>query len=150
MEVEAVSDIASLDVPTVVGFEGLSHGFGDDRDSMGAETGVGSVDAVMADNGADLGVARVVDAERGVKGVLVIGEFSFRPERMVGSSGVLPDRSRLKDICLVRRGAVEVMDGMTSGVSDFGERGCRAPEKVGCWTTLAWIPISSSGFSSTI
>lgn len=75
---------------------------GDDRDSIGAETGVGSVDAVMADNGADLGVTRVVDAERGVKGVLVKGECSVRAERMVGSSGVLPDRSRLNDICLVR------------------------------------------------
>lgn len=102
MEVEATSDAASLDVPAAVETDGLSHGLGDDRDSKGAETGVGNVDAVMADNGADLGVVRVVDAERGVKGVFVIGDSSVRAERIVGSSGVLPDRSRLKDICLVR------------------------------------------------
>jgi hypothetical protein len=75
---------------------------GDDRDSIGADTGVGNVDTVIAENGADLGVVRVVDADRGVNGVLVTGESSVRAERIVGSSGVLPDRSRLNDICLVR------------------------------------------------
>jgi hypothetical protein len=76
---------------------GLSHGFGDDRDSIGAETGVGSVDAVIADKGADIGVVTlVVDAERGVKGLLVTAEL------MAGSSGVLPDLSRLEDTCLER------------------------------------------------
>lgn len=50
----------------------MSHGFAGDRDPTGAETGVGSVDAVMAEDGADLGVVRVLDAEEGVKGVLVM------------------------------------------------------------------------------
>jgi hypothetical protein len=142
--------MVSIDVPTAVTLEGLSHGFGDDRDSTGAEMGVGSVDAVIAENGADLGVVSVVDAERGVNGVLVTGEPSVTAERIVGSKGVLPDRSRLKDIFLVSWGAAEVMRGMTSGVKDFGERGCRASETGGCWTTPVWLPASNSGFSSSM
>jgi hypothetical protein len=81
---------------------GLSHGFGDDRDSAGADKGVGSVEVVMFER-ADLGVGRVVDAERGVNGVLVMeSESSVRAERIVGSSGVLPDRSRLDEYCFMR------------------------------------------------
>jgi hypothetical protein len=82
--------------------DGLSHGFGDDLDSIGADTGVGNVDAVMAERGADLGVVRVVEAERGVKGALDTGESSVRAVRIVGSNGVLPDRNRLKESCLLR------------------------------------------------
>jgi len=139
--------MVSLGVPTANVLEGRSQGLGDERDSTGAETGVGSVDAVIADKGADIGVVRVVDAEKGVKGVLVIGDSSVR-EELVYSKGVLPDRSRLKENCLERWGAVK--GGMTSGVKDFGERGCRAPETGGRWLALVWLPISNSGFSSSI
>lgn len=96
------SDVPSLGVLAALEIAGLSHGFGDDRDSAGAEIGVGRVEVVMFER-ADLGVVRVVDAERGVNGALVMeGESSVRAERIVGSNGVLPDRSRLDEYCFMR------------------------------------------------
>jgi len=74
---------------------GLSHGFGDDRGSAGADTGVGRVEVVMVEVAADLGVRA---AESGVKGVRILGESSVLAERIAGSTGVLPDRKRLSDI----------------------------------------------------
>lgn len=105
---------------------GFSHGLGEARDSIGAETGVARVEAVTEDRAADRGVVSAVDADRGVKGVRALGESSVRAERMVGSAGVLPDRRRLRDICLVRRGAGEAEGGMTSGARLLGERGSLA------------------------
>jgi hypothetical protein len=82
---------------------GLSQGLGDERLSIGADTGVGRVEAVAAVE-AVLGVISVVEADRGVYGVRDLGESSGRADRMAGSVGVLPDRKRVSEICLVRRG----------------------------------------------
>ncbi len=89
---------------------------------MEADTGVGRVELVAA---ADRGVVASVEADSGVKGVLDRGESSVRAERMVGSTGVLPDRRRLRDSWRVRRGAVEPMAGMTSGARLLGDSGWR-------------------------
>ena len=99
----------------------LSHGFGEDRASIGADTGVGRVDVVMVDVAADFGVRA---AESGVNGVRILGESSVLAERIAGSTGVLPDRRRLRDICRVSLGTGAFGAGITSGVKLFGERGC--------------------------
>jgi len=114
--------VASLGVPACVLFAILSHGLGDDRHSIGADTGVGRVEVVMVEVAADRGV---VKAESGVYGVLAMGESSVRAERSVGSTGVLPDRRRFRESCRVRRGPDELLVGITSGARFFGERGCR-------------------------
>jgi len=91
---------------------------------MGADTGVGSVDVVRAVL-ADLGVVSIVEAESGVKGVRVRGDSSARENRIAPSAGVLPDRRRVSEDCLVNRGTVELCAGMTRGASCLGDRGCR-------------------------
>jgi hypothetical protein len=73
---------------------------------------------------ADIGVVKAVDAERGVYGVLILGESSVFADRSVGSTGVLPDLNRFSDSCRVSLGAVVLCVGMTSGASCFGESGC--------------------------
>jgi len=85
-----------LGVLTEAGLAGFSHGLGDDRESMGAEMGVGSVETVVVEVAADFGVN--ILAESGVKGVLVFGESSVFADRRADSTGVLPDRRRLRDI----------------------------------------------------
>lgn len=113
----------SCGVMTVARFVGFSHGLGDARCSIGAETGVANVELVMAVVAADLGV--VMAAESGVKGVLARGESSVRAERVGASTGVLPDRSRVRESCRVKRGAAEPDVGITSGASILGDNGCR-------------------------
>lgn len=112
--------VASLGVPATL-CAGLSQGLGDDRASIGADTGVGRVEVVMVDVAAERGVVRA--AESGVYGVLALGESSILAGRSVGSTGVLPARRRLSDNCRVRRGTVVEADGITSGARLFGERG---------------------------
>jgi hypothetical protein len=82
---------------------------------------VGRVDVVMVDVAADLGVRA---AERGVKGVRILGESSVLAERRAGSTGVLPDRRRFSDICRESLGTAVLGGGITSGVRLLGERGC--------------------------
>jgi len=100
----------------------LSHGLGDARASIGAVTGVASVDVVMVDVAADMGVSA---AERGVNGVRMRGESSVLAERMVGSRGVLPDLRRLRDTFWARRGTAVPGAGITSGARLLGESGGR-------------------------
>lgn len=90
---------------------------------MGADTGVGSVELVMAVVAADAGVKA---AEQGVKGVLILGESSVLADRSGMSTGVLPDRSRLSEACCVKRGTADVEAGITRGVRLFGDNGCRS------------------------
>lgn len=116
------SPLVSFGVLTIAKLVSV-HGFGEARDSIRADTGVGSVDAVAAVV-ADLGVVRRVVADNGVKGVLILGDSSVRADRMVGSTGVLPDRRRFRESCLVKRGAGEFWAGMTKGARLLGERGC--------------------------
>jgi hypothetical protein len=118
------SGLQSLGVSGTAWFAGLSHGLGDCRVSIGADTGVGNVEAVMAEVAADLGVVNA--AESGVNGVREWGESSVLAERMGASTGVPQDRSRVSDICRVRRGTAELVGGITSGVRLFGDSGCRA------------------------
>jgi hypothetical protein len=125
---------------------GLSHGLGDALCSTGADNGVGNVEAVMTVVAADLGV--VNEAESGVKGVLARGESSMRAERLTASTGVLPDRSRVRDPWRVKRGAAEVHVGMTSGARLFGERGCRSSFWGRCSSSLLLKADRSSGLSS--
>lgn len=138
-----------------LGTAGASHGFGDERDTTGAEMGVGRVEVVICDK-ADFGVVSVVDAEKGVKGVkgvlTVDGESSVRTERDVGSAGVLPDRSRLRDwsLMLISRGTIDVLFGITSGVKDFGERGCRLSMTGGSWSSSICRLASNSAHSSNV
>jgi hypothetical protein len=66
-----------------------SQGFGDDRESSTAETGVGTTAADETDVPAERGVVRSVKTLFGVKGVRVRGEKSVRPER---GSPLLPVR----------------------------------------------------------
>lgn len=106
------------------------------------------VEAVIADKAADLGVVSVVEADMGVKGVRALGESSVRAERRVGSTGVLPDRRRLRDICLVRRGAGEAEAGMTRGARLLGESGSLASRRFA--SAMPTFAISSSAFSSRI
>lgn len=91
---------------------------------MGADTGV------VADwklGHADRGVVRAVEAVKGVKGVRVCdrGESSAREESWPQSLPLLPERMRLCEICLARRGTLPMWVGMTRGASCFGEMGCR-------------------------
>lgn len=75
---DAVSKLQRID---------LSQGCGDTRCSPGAETGVGSVDAVNAVV-ADLGVTVEREPDigvNGVKGVRVFGESSALGARLLGS-----------------------------------------------------------------
>src|SRR6266699_2918977 len=120
LRVTLTSEVVSLGVVAPARWPSF-HGLGEARDSRGADTGVARVEVVAA----DLGVATAFEADSGVKGVLPLGESSVRAERMVGSTGVLPDRRRLKDSCRVRRGTAEFWPGMTSGARLFGESGCR-------------------------
>jgi hypothetical protein len=85
---------------------------------------VANVEVVMAVVAADLGVVKA--AESGVKGVLARGESSVRAERIGASTGVVPDRSRVRDGCWVRRGATEWHVGITRGARILGDNGCRA------------------------
>lgn len=74
----------------------LSHGISEDLMSVGADIGVGSVEAVPALVAADLGVLEI--AERGVNGVRALGESSNLADRIVESTGVVPARRRLHDV----------------------------------------------------
>jgi hypothetical protein len=67
----------------------------------------------------------VVTAERGVKGVLARGESSVVAERVGAMTGMVPERSRVRDICCAIPEAVELAVGMTSGARLFGDSGCR-------------------------
>ena len=64
--------------------------------SVDADMGVGSVEADPTVVAADLGTVEV--AERGVKGVLALGESSNFADRSVDSTGVVPARRRLDDV----------------------------------------------------
>ncbi len=137
--VAAASARLSFGVPARAGEMILSHGVGDDRDSIGADTGVGSVEAVAA----DLGV--VMAADRGVKGVLA---SSVRAERMPGSSELLPERRRVNESWRVRRGMTEFWVGMTKGAKVLGERGSGSGFRE---SSRGELPVTaSSGFSSKI
>jgi hypothetical protein len=142
------SRAVSLDVLTTTQFTGFSHGFGDALHSIGADSGVGNVDVVMAVVAADLGVVK--DAESGVKGVLVRGESSGLAGRIGASLGVFAERSRLADICFAKRGAGALEVGMTSGLNILGDNGCRVscPGRCGCGSPLLLQADLSSGLSS--
>lgn len=140
------SELLSFGVLTAAQCAVLSHGFGDARLSMGADTGVGSVEAVTAVVAADLGVVRV--EESGVKGVLARGESSVLAERTGASTGVPPHRSRLSDICRVRRGTAELVAGITRGVRLFGDSGCLASFWSRCTSPLVLETVMTSHLSS--
>ena len=95
---------------------------------------------------ADLGV--VTAAESGVKGVLARGESSVFADRIATSTGVLPERSRFKDNCRVRRGADELVVGITSGARLFGDSGCRSSACGRCSSSWLREAARSSGFPS--
>jgi len=105
---------------------GGSQGFGDALASTGADIGVGRVEVVVLAEvvvvAADFGV---MVEEKGVNGVLARGESSVLAERSGVSTEVLPDLSRLSDICLVKQGTAEVLFGITSGVRFLGDIGRR-------------------------
>lgn len=113
-----IAAAAAVTVPGV-------HGMGD----KAPETGVGSVELVMPVVDAVLGVVRSAEADSGVKGVRVFGESSpllaTRAERCAGSTDELPDRSRVRESCLVRRWPLDGCDGITRGVRFLGDCGCR-------------------------
>ena len=133
------SDALSFGPLTAAWLAAFSHGLGEARASMGADTGVGRVEVVAA----DLGVMRAPD--RGVKGVL---DSSVRAERRLASTGVLPERRRVRESCLVSRCAGEPSVGMTRGARVLGERGCGNGF---LWRLLARELLTfSSGFSSTL
>lgn len=105
--------------------------------------GVGRVEDTIAAVVADLGVVICVETERGVKGVLVMGESSVRADRVADSTGVLPERRRLSDSCLVRRGTVALREGMMRGARLLGDRGWRMMV-VDWWTSVMLSSASSS------
>jgi len=140
------SEAVSFGVPTAAASVGLSHGLGDARCSTGADNGVGSVEDVMAVVAADLGV--VSEAESGVKGVLTRGDSSVRAERMGASTGVLPDRRRLREICRVNGGTAELEVGITSGVRLLGDNGCRGSLCACCSSSLLLPAGESSSLSA--
>ena len=96
---------------------------------------------------ADLGVVKA--AERGVKGVLILGESSVLAERIPPSTGVLPARTRLAHGCCVRRGTAELEVGITRGVKLFGDNGCLSPSScsslVGAVGSTAWFCFQCPG-----
>lgn len=81
---------------------------GDDRASIiGADTGVGRVEVVCAVDAAEAGVVKAADT--GVKGVFaILGESSARADRRLDSTGMLPDRRRVREIWRVNLGRVPV------------------------------------------
>lgn len=91
------NDVVSLGSVRGVIVVELSHGFGEARYSMGAVTGVGSVEFVWTVD-ADLGVVKLDD--RGVYGVRITGDSSVLADRgaVPDSIGVLPARERFRDL----------------------------------------------------